>query len=180
MGEFSEYLWALAGYGKWLLTGGPFLVENIIKRVKPSWIQWLDKKISAAIRLRFEIAIILIAVFVAGFLAWRDEHLARAALESGPTKGPVYSNNPDGIYQFDRMVGIAVGVKEMPTVSKIYFEEIHDTVNLDRNNFFRYRQYSLRIASIGSSSMFGVSITGSPSQGILSNVQATILDPTGK
>src|SRR5580692_8381208 len=55
MGEFYEYLWALAGYGKWLLTGGPFLVENIIERVKPSWSQWLDKKIAAAIRLRIEI-----------------------------------------------------------------------------------------------------------------------------
>ena len=82
----------LAGYGKWLLTGGPFLVENIIKRVKPSWIQWLDKKIPAAIRLRIEIGIMLIAVFIAGFLAWRDEHRARLALAENhraePTSAP--------------------------------------------------------------------------------------------
>jgi hypothetical protein len=81
MGEFYEYLWALAGYGKWLVTGGPYLVENVVKRLKPEWIAWLDTKISAQFRRRIEVGIVLIAVFLAGFLAWRDEHIARQIVE---------------------------------------------------------------------------------------------------
>jgi hypothetical protein len=80
--EFNDYLWALAGYGKWLVTGGPYLVENIVKRVKPKWIAWLDGRISARLRNRVEIGIILIAIFIAGFLAWRDEHIGRLQAEA--------------------------------------------------------------------------------------------------
>jgi hypothetical protein len=84
MGELWEYLIVLAGYGKWILTGGPFLAENIVKRVKPSWTQWLDKRIAAATRVRIEVGIIIVAVFFAGFLAWRDEHLARHFASNNP------------------------------------------------------------------------------------------------
>jgi hypothetical protein len=84
--EFWEYLTVLGGYSKWLLTGGPFLAENIIKRIKPSWTRWLDQKIAAATRVRIEIGILFVAAFIAGFLAWRDEHLARRNSGTAPAQ----------------------------------------------------------------------------------------------
>jgi hypothetical protein len=84
--DFWEYLTVLASYSKWLLTGGPFLAENIVKRVKPSWTRWLDQKISAAVRVRIEIGILFIAAFFAAFLAWRDEHVARRNVVTVPTQ----------------------------------------------------------------------------------------------
>jgi hypothetical protein len=84
--DFWEYLSVLASYSKWLLTGGPFLAENIVKRVKPSWTRWLDQKISAGIRVRIEIGILFIAAFVAAFLAWRDEHIARRSIVMTPVQ----------------------------------------------------------------------------------------------
>jgi hypothetical protein len=81
MGEFYEYLLALAGYGKWLLSGGPYLLETLVKRLKPSWIERLNSVVSAKARLRAETGIVMMAIFFAGFLAWRDEHIARQGAE---------------------------------------------------------------------------------------------------
>ena len=80
MTDFTDYLVALAGYGKWLLTGGPFLAENVLKRIKPSWIRWLDERIPPAMRIRVEVAIFLAAVFLAGFFVWNDERVTKQAL----------------------------------------------------------------------------------------------------
>jgi hypothetical protein len=77
MADFYEYLWALVGYGKWLITGGPYLVDNIVRRVWPTGSQWLDKRLSPTTRTRCELWIVFSAIFLAGFLAWRDEHSAR-------------------------------------------------------------------------------------------------------
>jgi hypothetical protein len=83
--DFYSYLWLLAGYAKWLLTGGPFLVDTALKKYRPNWAAWLDKIILPETRRRFEIGLLLLAVFIAGFLAWRDEHTARLAAEGhGP------------------------------------------------------------------------------------------------
>jgi hypothetical protein len=78
---FYAYLVALAGYGKWLLAGVPYLAEKIIKQARPEWIAHLDKWISAQLRTRIEIGILLAAIFVAGFLAWQDQHAARIQAE---------------------------------------------------------------------------------------------------
>jgi hypothetical protein len=107
MGDFYEYLLALAGYGKWLVTGGPYLAENIIKRVKPEWIASLDKKINVRLRKRIEVGIILGAVFVAGFLAWRDEHAARQSASRNPSIRHLREDQKDRI-----RVGLSLPLSE--------------------------------------------------------------------
>jgi len=75
--DFGNYLWTLAGYAKWLLTGGPFLIDTLVKKYRPDWAVKLDKLLPPKQRRRFEIALLGLAIFFAGFLVWRDEHIAR-------------------------------------------------------------------------------------------------------
>lgn len=76
-GDFYDYLWTLAGYAKWLLTGGPFLMDTLVKKYRPDLAAKLDKFLPAERRRQIEIAFLGAAIFIAGFLAWRDEHIAR-------------------------------------------------------------------------------------------------------
>jgi hypothetical protein len=80
-GDFFAYSWALLGYAKWLLTGGPFLVDTLVKKYRPDWTAWLDQWISPENRRRIEIGFLILAVFFASFLAWRDEHNLRLAAQ---------------------------------------------------------------------------------------------------
>jgi hypothetical protein len=79
--DFGSYLWALAGYARWLLAGGPYLIDTLLKRLSPEKAAWLDKRLSPQRRRRAEVGIFLAAIFFAGFLAWRDERVTRLSGE---------------------------------------------------------------------------------------------------
>ena len=83
-GDLYTYFSLLWGYARWLLAGGPFLIDTVIKRAKPEWARWLDGYLLPKTRQRIEVTIILLAVFFAGFFAWRDEHVARLLAEGHP------------------------------------------------------------------------------------------------
>jgi hypothetical protein len=83
LNDFGNYLWTLAGYAKWLLTGGPFLIDTLVKKYRPDWAAKLDKLLPPEQRRRFEIALLGLAIFFSGFLAWRDEHIARIPQGNG-------------------------------------------------------------------------------------------------
>jgi hypothetical protein len=106
-GDLYAYLLAVFSYWKWAVTGGPFLLDNIVKRVAPEWMKRLDTMVPPPIRTKYEIRIMLLAVFLAGFLAWRDEHHARLEVETAKSNVPVQSErvsrDPDGIYQYGNL-----------------------------------------------------------------------------
>ena len=72
--DLTSYLWVLWGYARWFLGGGPFFVDSIIRRTIPSLAIWLDSLIKPKVRVRVELVLLFLAVFIAGFLSWRDEH----------------------------------------------------------------------------------------------------------
>jgi hypothetical protein len=80
-GDFYAYLWLLAGYAKWLLTGGPFLMDTLLKRYRPDYAAKLDRFIAPELRRQLEIGVLIAAIFFAGFLTWRDEHNALIVAE---------------------------------------------------------------------------------------------------
>ncbi|WP_143132080.1 hypothetical protein [Methylobacterium sp. 174MFSha1.1] len=55
---------------------------EISNRLFPRFRKWLNDKFPEKSRRRFEVYIVALAVFVAGFLAWRDERNAKSDIES--------------------------------------------------------------------------------------------------
>ena len=78
------YQFCGAFFTNWFLymTAGPFLLDEIFKRICPKYRDKLSKYSSIRLRRRIEIAIILAGVFYAGFAAFSDEHTQREAAES--------------------------------------------------------------------------------------------------
>jgi hypothetical protein len=85
--DLFSYFWALWGYARWLLAGGPFFVDAILKRAFPSASAWLDKRLRPTTRVRIEVSLLFLAVFAAGFFSWRDEHQLRLSAEGHPIAG---------------------------------------------------------------------------------------------
>lgn len=79
--DFYSYLGALWGDARWLLAGGPYFVDAIVKKAWPSGAEWLNTFVGPKIRRNIEIVFIVLAIFFAGFIAWRDEHHARLIAE---------------------------------------------------------------------------------------------------
>jgi hypothetical protein len=64
------------------MTAGPFLADEVFKRACPRWRDNLGKHFPSKIRRRFEVAIIFIGVFYAGYAAFKEEHAARETAEA--------------------------------------------------------------------------------------------------
>jgi hypothetical protein len=79
--DFYSYLGVLWGDARWLLAGGPYFLDAIVRKTWPSGTEWLNTFVKPRVRRNIEIVIIIIAIFLAGFLAWRDEHHARLVAE---------------------------------------------------------------------------------------------------
>ncbi len=79
--DFSSYLSALWGYARWILAGGPYFADAIVKRAFPKGAAYLDRFLKPNIRRILEITLIVGALFWASFLAWRDEHHSRLIAE---------------------------------------------------------------------------------------------------
>jgi hypothetical protein len=76
------YLSAIWGNARWLLAGGPYFADAIIKRLSPRLHDWINTKLSEPARRRAEIAVFLCGMFVATFLAWRDQYNIAKDLEA--------------------------------------------------------------------------------------------------
>jgi hypothetical protein len=85
MEEIQLYLWALGANAKWMLAGGPYFLEGIVKRLAPEQFKKLEERWPATKRKPFEIWIMAIGVLLAGFFAWKDEHALRVAAETQVT-----------------------------------------------------------------------------------------------
>jgi hypothetical protein len=128
----------------------------------------LDTMVPPPIRTKYEIRIMLLAVFLAGFLAWRDEHHARLEVETAKSNVPVQSErvsrDPDGIYQYGNLVGKV----ELPFVdqsnSTVTFSKITGAVSLDIEKDFDYRDYILRMTQHGA--MTNADVSGQKSRAI--------------
>jgi hypothetical protein len=86
--DFWSYIGVLWADARWLLAGGPYFIDTIVKRAWPDGAEWLNGFVRPKIRYNIEITIIGLAIFLAGFLAWRDEHHARLMLkDTSPLAG---------------------------------------------------------------------------------------------
>jgi hypothetical protein len=73
MGQFYEYLLVFVAYWWALVPGGILALDSTLETYFESYRRRLDKIGSRATRTRFLFIITLLAVFLAGFLAWKDE-----------------------------------------------------------------------------------------------------------
>ena len=69
------------------MMGFPFIVDEAVKWFWPAGKEWLAANLSAQRRRNIEIALMLAGIFLAGFLAFKAEHLARLDAER-ITAGP--------------------------------------------------------------------------------------------
>lgn len=82
MEDFKLYLMAIAANYKWLLAGGPYFLEGLVKRALPDGWKKLDARWPPSKRKPVEIAVMLLGVFLAGFFSWKDEHDKVISLQS--------------------------------------------------------------------------------------------------
>ena len=82
MGDFNLYLTAVGTHWWAFMMGFPFVIDEIVKWFWPSGKEWLATHLSPQGRRRIEIVLMLAGVFIAGFLAWGDEHTARLSSEA--------------------------------------------------------------------------------------------------
>jgi len=75
MGQLYEYLSAFIEYWWALLAGGLLAVDSTIEYYYEGYRRRLNKFISLKTRRRILFAATLIAVFLAGFFAWKDESI---------------------------------------------------------------------------------------------------------
>ena len=82
------YLFRGAVLRNWVfyMTAGPFVLDEIAKRVFPKARQRLGTILAAKTRRRVEVAIIIVCVFYAGFAAFEEEHTARRTAEEKVSK----------------------------------------------------------------------------------------------
>jgi hypothetical protein len=78
--DLLSYLSAIWGNARWLLAGGPYFVDTAIKRVAPRFHNYVNTKFSEPARRRAEISVFFCGMFIATFLAWREQH--NVALEA--------------------------------------------------------------------------------------------------
>jgi hypothetical protein len=74
VGTLYEYCSALLVYWLFLIPGGLFTVDTTLEYLWKGYRQWLDRFISREARRKLVVGTALAGVFLAGFLAWKDEH----------------------------------------------------------------------------------------------------------
>jgi hypothetical protein len=82
MALILDYLKALFPHWLSLMSAGPFLADRLITWLCPKWRRWLD---SFPKRRAFGLWIIVIGMFSAGYLAWKDERIARFRIQQEQT-----------------------------------------------------------------------------------------------
>jgi len=71
MSDLFAYLAALFSHWLWLMSAGPFLIDRLVSWLSPNESQW---HVAAQKMRSLSLSIMMIGVFLAGFLAWNDEH----------------------------------------------------------------------------------------------------------
>jgi hypothetical protein len=184
---------ALLPYWWLLVPGGVLVVEPMIETFVPQpWKDPIDQRWPKETRHRnFRLASVA-ALLVASFLAFddvstrnralqKDVNQANGKLDEARRKRDGVSqadgqlkHDPDTIYQLNKSVGTVVAPHINLNNGTILFEEIDNTVNLNRTKEFEYRDYVLNITDIGYSIGFFFGAHG-PKSGVLVNVKCEII-----
>jgi hypothetical protein len=167
LGDLYSYLWLLAGYAKWLLAGGPFFIDSLIKRAKPDWAQKIDALVLPKTRQKIEIGAILLAMFIAGFLTWRDEHTAKLLAENTQIEENkalrARISNPENqqrddtkLYQGGKIVASVSGLVVHSGDDSLGFAAVTADRELDFNKDFEYGPWKLNcVGEEGGSMNYG-------------------------
>jgi hypothetical protein len=100
----------------------------------------------------YEWRLIVVVVFIAGFLAWRDEHTARILAEATkqdkiePTT--MRERDPNGLYQLGELVGTGIGSVVDRGHSVITFQAIKSSGQIDSNRELEYQKYVIKCQNI--------------------------------
>jgi hypothetical protein len=82
--------------------------------------------------------------------------------------------DPDAIYQNGSIVGNVIAPRITLNQSRIYFDQIQNAGNLDRNRLFQYRDYNLKFVGFGSYAGMLISSGGAVSS-VYTNVVGEII-----
>jgi hypothetical protein len=117
LSDFPTYLDALRGHLLAFLSAGPFLIDRLITWFWP----WGRKKLDAFPHRRsLFLWVIIVGIFYAGFLAWRDEHDAKPALIVNGAKMAFVRTEPE---RQDTQVEID-GEKQNNYAFRIWFRNV--------------------------------------------------------
>ncbi len=83
MGNGCEYIFAVFVYWWALIPSGVFAVDSTLEYFWEGYRRWLDRYITKENRRTLIFVVSVLGIFLAGFLAWRDEHLEVKKLQAG-------------------------------------------------------------------------------------------------
>jgi hypothetical protein len=140
MGSLYSYLTAIAPHWWAFMMAFPFIIDEALKWIFPTARNWLANRLAPTNRRRIEIGLMLLGVFVGGFLAWQDEHNARVEaykrVEDWTLKGGWYLSemqwqrmqaglhlSPDEHYEFQ--------INSSPSCDncELFAEKLRETLN---------------------------------------------------
>lgn len=87
---------------------------------------------------------------------------------------PVPKVDPDAIYQRDRIVGKVIAPRAFPAESRMTFEAITDTADLDRGKPFQYRDVTLALVSVEQSIGMKIVSGGSGSRTLQNVIEGVV------
>lgn len=98
---------------------------------------------------------------------------AKDITQNSETRALQAMRDPDGIYQFDQKVATVVAPEIDRSRSLVFFKQIQNAANFDRNRDFQYREYVLKIVDV--SDQVTISGLGMPTNRGYANVQCRIV-----
>lgn len=137
--DFYGYASALLGYWWLLVSSFVFTSEQFIEQFIPPLKRWMDKHVHKERKRRFLNALALLCIFIAGFLAWRDEHAAHETVrterdsargERDQAQGDLGASH-DRIADKEREIGRLSGDLQRVTRERDLNKEGLDTANAE-------------------------------------------------
>jgi hypothetical protein len=130
MDVFYLYL-AAVGANWWaFMMAGPFIIDEAIKWLSPRGKAWLERNLGIEKRRRIEVYMMVFGVFLAGFLAFKDEHEARQRAE---TQNHGNAEQNQKILAAKSLIG--VGIRQGETLSRDWPNKDPDKFEQEANEW---------------------------------------------
>ena len=144
----------------------------------------LFARITPGVRRRFEVIVIMLAIFYSGYSAWSDEHIARVKAEAALTAYQIShpsvvaapemepTQDPNGLYQYGAEFGSVQGAVVASAQSLVTFQSVRTNGTEDPTKPINYQNWSLSCPALPAQSPN--SFTGSYT-GAAAGISCTIL-----
>ena len=105
LSDLWDFVWAiLAWWWIYMTAIGPFVIDEVLKKLAPAWWKKTSARISEPTRRKVEVAFMVFGLLVSAFLVWRDEHTGRVRAEGAQARAEHFASEALAGHQPDPRV----------------------------------------------------------------------------